>query len=131
MADENENGATGELLATETPIEAPAPKKQRAPRRSKAEMAAASTAKSPKVSKKRAVKTEAVPAPAETAVAKATAKGRTKSSSPIVVPAATSVAASDDMADLVQLEQENKQLRLALAEKLRAENADLRKRLDA
>jgi hypothetical protein len=33
------------------------------------------------------------------------------------------------MVDLIQLEEENKRLRAALAEKLRAENADLRKRL--
>jgi hypothetical protein len=33
------------------------------------------------------------------------------------------------MADLIQLEEENKSLRRNLADKLRAENADLRKRL--
>ncbi|MBB3979756.1 cell division protein ZapA (FtsZ GTPase activity inhibitor) [Rhizobium azooxidifex] len=33
------------------------------------------------------------------------------------------------MADLLQLEEENRNLRKQLAEKLRAENADLRKRL--
>lgn len=38
-------------------------------------------------------------------------------------------AASDEMEDLLQLEQENQRLRKLLAEKLRAENADLRKRL--
>ncbi|QFI69477.1 hypothetical protein EKH55_4603 [Sinorhizobium alkalisoli] len=37
--------------------------------------------------------------------------------------------AGDDLADLVQLEEENQRLRKLLAEKLRAENADLRKRL--
>ncbi|AHK47191.1 putative SyrB-like regulator (plasmid) [Ensifer adhaerens OV14] len=35
----------------------------------------------------------------------------------------------DEMADLIQLEEENKRLRKTLADKLRAENADLRKRL--
>uniref|UniRef100_UPI003F49ACE3 SyrB-like regulator n=1 Tax=Ensifer adhaerens TaxID=106592 RepID=UPI003F49ACE3 len=35
----------------------------------------------------------------------------------------------DEIADLLQLEKENARLRKALAEKLRAENADLRKRL--
>ena len=35
----------------------------------------------------------------------------------------------DGIADLLQLEEENARLRKALAEKLRAENADLRKRL--
>jgi putative transposase len=37
--------------------------------------------------------------------------------------------AGDEFADLVQLEEENQRLRKILAEKLRAENADLRKRL--
>ncbi|NTF97901.1 transposase [Rhizobium rhizogenes] len=37
--------------------------------------------------------------------------------------------AGDEFADLVQLEQENQRLRKILAEKLRAENAELRKRL--
>lgn len=35
----------------------------------------------------------------------------------------------DELADLVQLEEENQRLRKRLAEKLRAENAELRKRL--
>jgi putative transposase len=39
------------------------------------------------------------------------------------------VAAGDELADLVQLEAENQRLRKILAEKLRAENAELRKRL--
>jgi hypothetical protein len=50
---------------------------------------------------------------------------------PRTVQAATvpSVAAFDEFADLLQLEEENQRLRKLLAEKLRAENADLRKRL--
>lgn len=43
---------------------------------------------------------------------------------------APSPAAIDEMADLLQLEEENRRLRKLLAEKLRAENADLRKRLN-
>ncbi|MFC0808568.1 transposase [Ensifer sp. P24N7] len=39
------------------------------------------------------------------------------------------VPAGDELADLVQLEEENQRLRKRLAEKLRAENAELRKRL--
>lgn len=38
-------------------------------------------------------------------------------------------SAGDEMADLLQLEEENQKLRRLLAEKLRAENADLRKKL--
>jgi putative transposase len=36
---------------------------------------------------------------------------------------------TDEFEDLIKLEEENKNLRKALSEKLRAENADLRKRL--
>jgi hypothetical protein len=46
----------------------------------------------------------------------------------VAVPEAVA-AASYEMADLLQLEEENQKLRKLLAEKLRAENADLRKRL--
>lgn len=38
-------------------------------------------------------------------------------------------AAGDEMTDILQLEEENQRLRKQLAERLRAENADLRKRL--
>ncbi|WP_422921339.1 transcriptional regulator [Rhizobium ruizarguesonis] len=41
-----------------------------------------------------------------------------------------SVAAVDEISDLLQLKEENQRLRKLLAEKLRAENADLRKRLN-
>ncbi|ASY60887.1 hypothetical protein SJ05684_a40180 (plasmid) [Sinorhizobium sojae CCBAU 05684] len=37
--------------------------------------------------------------------------------------------AGDDLADLIQLEKENLRLRNLLSDKLRAENAELRKRL--
>ena len=39
------------------------------------------------------------------------------------------VAAGDELADLVQLEKENQRLRKLLADKLRVENSELRKRL--
>jgi putative transposase len=45
------------------------------------------------------------------------------------VAEASVITARDEMDDLIQLEAENKQLRQALGEKLRQENADLRKRL--
>jgi hypothetical protein len=46
------------------------------------------------------------------------------------VPAvAVPASAADEMADLLQLEEENQKLRKLLAERLRAENADLRKKL--
>jgi hypothetical protein len=51
---------------------------------------------------------------------------------PKAVQAATepTVATVDEFADLLQLEEENQRLRKLLSEKLRAENADLRKRLN-
>ncbi|MGZ2433716.1 hypothetical protein ACVITL_004773 [Rhizobium pisi] len=48
----------------------------------------------------------------------------------VSIAAAPSVAAVDEISDLLQLEEENRKLRKLLAEKLRAENADLRKRLN-
>lgn len=58
--------------------------------------------------------------------AKATVEPPVESAPQAVSPI---TAAGDEMADLLQLEQENQRLRKLLAEKLRAENADLRKRL--
>jgi len=43
--------------------------------------------------------------------------------------AVETTSVGDEMADLLQLEEENQKLRRLLAEKLRAENADLRKKL--
>lgn len=43
---------------------------------------------------------------------------------------ASSISAIDEINELLQLEEENQKLRKMLAEKLRAENADLRKRLN-
>lgn len=145
MADDKDTGATSAVLAP-VPAEAPVVKKQRAPRRSKAEIEATlstspTTVKSPTVRKKRAAPVEAAPAVVKTPVAK-TAKvtgakgpGKTKAVSPAKAPvkaaAKSKVTASDGIADLIQLEAENKKLRKALAEKLRSENADLRKRLGA
>ncbi|MBO9102008.1 MULTISPECIES: SyrB-like regulator [Rhizobium] len=134
MADETETGAQIDVVAPETPTEAPASKKQRAPRRSKAEIEAAAAAKTPKVRQKRIGKAEAAPVSGTTTVAAATKKTVAKgpaNAKPVSQPATppAPLNAADEMADLLQLEEENKKLRQALAEKLRAENADLRKRL--
>ncbi|MGO6748231.1 SyrB-like regulator [Rhizobium ruizarguesonis] len=139
----HETGASNEVVMTDKPSEMPVAKKQRAPRRSKADIesalaaaAIATTAKSPKVRKKRAAQAKAAsvsletPAPATT-TKKTQIKGarKTEPVSQLEVPAIAPVTASDEIADLIQLEEENKRLRAALAEKLRAENADPRKRL--
>ncbi|MCW0001522.1 transposase [Pararhizobium sp. YC-54] len=54
-----------------------------------------------------------------------------RAATPAPEPTAKAEASSgiDTLADLVALEEENQRLRLQLAEKLRAENAELRKRL--
>ncbi|WP_457588971.1 SyrB-like regulator [Ensifer canadensis] len=59
-------------------------------------------------------------------VAKSTGKARATKQR-VETPAPDPVL--DDIADLLQLEEENVRLRKALSQKLRAENADLRKRL--
>lgn len=117
----------------ETPI---ATKKPRKPRAKKAalETAPADVAAEPVVvpavaaaaaeKPKRGRKTKAI---AETV---ATKRAPVKAAPKTVKKAPASPAkASDDMADLLQLEEENQKLRKLLSEKLRAENADLRKRL--
>ena len=134
MADPTETGAEMDVVATEVPTEAPMLKKPRAPRRSKAEIDAAAAAKSSKARQKRNSPTVIVPESGSTTVAAATKKMVAKgpaNAKPVRQPATPPalMTASDEMADLLQLEEENKKLRQALAEKLRAENADLRKRL--
>ncbi|PCK76873.1 transcriptional regulator [Rhizobium sophoriradicis] len=47
----------------------------------------------------------------------------------VTTTSAAPMVGIDEMADLLQLEEENQRLRKLLAEKLRAENADLRKKL--
>lgn len=141
MADEKDTGATSAISAPVS-AEAPVVKKQRAPRRSKAEIEAAlttstTTVKSPKVRAKRATQVEAAPVVVEKPAAKVAKKtvtkaaGKTKAVSQAKAPTKSPVRVADGIADLIKLEEENKQLRKALAEKLRTENADLRKRLGA
>lgn len=130
MADETTTVETSDAAAAT----APAPKKQRAPRRSKAAVEVAVTAqpaKTEKAVKKRAPKaTEPTASVSEKPAKGPTRKGRAAIAKPVKAAAArTPVSAADEMADLLQLEEENKRLRQALAEKLRAENTSLRKRL--
>ncbi|PSS60573.1 SyrB-like regulator [Ensifer sp. NM-2] len=128
MADENNI----ELTETTAPAELP-PKKRRGPRpknvasETTAEAPGANVAQPARGRRKRSEKSEDAPAPTTTK-AKNTAKGagKTQTPKPATEPPAP---VFDDIADLLQLEEENARLRKALAEKLRAENADLRKRL--
>ncbi|WFU06975.1 SyrB-like regulator (plasmid) [Rhizobium sp. CB3171] len=143
MADENNTGSITDMADTNIPAKTPAPKKQRAPRRPKVAAEAAGNtqvakpAKAPRGRRKRSEQpADTKSEPVEMQVADISVKERTKdtaakstaqqSEQKVTTPV---VSARDEMADLIQLEEENKRLRKLLAEKLRAENADLRKRL--
>ncbi|MBY3259646.1 transcriptional regulator [Rhizobium laguerreae] len=133
MADETDTATSADApIVVEAPI---APKKQRKPRAKKAaalETASADTTAEPAAAlagvaggvKRRGRKTKVIEAAAS-------AKRAPVRRAPKTVQAAAPapMTAIDEMADLLQLEEENQRLRKLLAEKLRAENADLRKRL--
>ncbi|MBX4865331.1 transcriptional regulator [Rhizobium bangladeshense] len=131
MADETDTATSADVpTVVETPI---APKKQRKPRAKKAaalETASADTTAEPAALagaggvKRRGRKTKVV----EAAASAKRAPVRRAPKAVQTAPAAP-MTAIDEMADLLQLEEENQRLRKLLAEKLRAENADLRKRL--
>lgn len=134
MADENETSPAIEGAEASAPVAAVEPKKQRKPRQKKivAEAAAPSSpavVKSPRQKRgAQSVDTKAIntPAVAESKPGRGRKAGpQTKAATP--PPAAEKAA--DEMGDLIALEAENKRLRQALSEKLRAENADLRKKL--
>ena len=138
MADDNNTASITEGAAATTSAEAPAPKKTRGPRRQKAaaDVAPAPVVKSPRGRRKKVEEPASEQKPAaSTTTATAKAKGAVKqgrrlgAQKQVTKTAPASVSARDDMADLIQLEEENSRLRKTLAEKLRSENADLRKRL--
>ncbi|WP_174021926.1 SyrB-like regulator (plasmid) [Agrobacterium fabrum] len=134
MADETPIEASA---ATETPAPTLAEKKSRKPRTPKAvsegSTVDATSASVEKPAKKTRAKrgSKVVPVKAEKPVAtpKAAASRAPRVAAAASGPVATYVDVIDDIADLIKLEEENKQLRKELSEKLRAENADLRKRL--
>lgn len=116
---------------------APPEKKTRAPRQLKTiAEAAASTSMSAPVKKPRGHRKKVEegnvlpPVPVATekvARAKSAEKKQPAKRGPRKVE--TTAPASDDFADLLKLEEENQKLRKALSDKLRAENAELRKKL--
>ncbi len=132
MADESNT----EIVETAPAAEVAPPKKRRGPRPKNVVADAAAeppaAAQPARGRKKRADKSAdgnlsvAAPAVATTKAGKVAAKTR-KAKQPTATTAPTPVL--DGIADLLQLEEENARLRKALAEKLRAENAELRKRL--
>ncbi len=127
MADENNTMTNTEAAAViETPLAA---KKSRKPR---AKKTASDVTSAEAVSQKASGTPEKKRGRKPNSMASATtAKAPRVVRDPKVVPAApASSTASDEMADLLRLEEENQRLRKLLAEKLRAENADLRKKLN-
>ncbi|MBY5870370.1 transcriptional regulator [Rhizobium leguminosarum] len=131
MADENDTMTNANTPAAAAPD---VPKKVRKPRAKKvvpatapvtvsAEPAVASGAAAGKQKRGRKAKPDEGTPSAKRAPVKRASKA-------VSTAAAPSVAAVDEIADLLQLEEENQRLRKLLAEKLRAENADLRKRLN-
>lgn len=127
MADETLN----EVVSTEP--DAAAVKKQRAPRRSKVASevkVADAPSKAEIVVKERKQRGGKVRQPVvATRNGPVGANGKGVTAKPVKAVANTAGSAKDEMAELLQLEEENKRLRRTLADKLRAENADLRKRL--
>ncbi|MGR8965010.1 transcriptional regulator (plasmid) [Rhizobium leguminosarum] len=132
MADETETITNANVpTVVETPI---APKKQRKPRAKKAaalETAPADAAAEPAAAltgagggKRRGRKAKVIEAASSAKPARVSRAPKAEQTA-----SAAPMAAIDEMADLLQLEEENQRLRKLLAEKLRAENADLRKRL--
>nr|CAD6437914.1 transcriptional regulator [Rhizobium sp. Q54] len=139
MADQNNTIASADTIANvdalpkvDAPaaVEAePAPKKQRKPRMKKVspENAGAETAAQPdgvNNQKKRGRKPKAL---RDASAAKREPVERPRKNDEATAVEGTSVG--EEMADLLQLEEENQRLRKLLTEKLRAENADLRKKL--
>ncbi|MBY2967336.1 transcriptional regulator [Rhizobium leguminosarum] len=131
MADENATMINADTPAAAAPD---VPKKVRKPRAKKAvpetasvavsvQPAAASNATAGKQKRGRKAKSDEGATSARRAPVKRAPRA-------VQTATAPSVAAVDEFADLLQLEEENQKLRKLLAEKLRAENADLRKRLN-
>jgi hypothetical protein len=146
MADDNEMSVADVAVENAPQADAPVEKKQRAPRRSKIEIAEAKAASASKPEKSPKAKAVRQKRGANTAAKTLTVNAKTAGDAPesdsftsaaksdVVEQSAPAsylpAMASDEMADLIALEEENQKLRKTLAEKLRAENADLRKRLE-
>ncbi|WP_331375622.1 transposase [Sinorhizobium chiapasense] len=150
MADETNTGPIVATIATDAELKAPTAKKQRSPRPQKAASepvqasSKASAAKPRRYSEQE--KSEKLKLIETQVQGNSTLKDAIKSAGiseqtyyhwkgaakPIEqkdTKGIKPVLAGDELADLVQLEEENQRLRTLLADKLRAENAELRKRL--
>ncbi|WP_046119100.1 transposase [Ensifer aridi] len=148
MADESNAAQVAAAVATDAEVRTPAGKKRRSPRPQKA---AFEPAQSKTPAAKRRAYTEQEKSEKLKLIATQVSDGSTlkdaiksagiseqtyyqwKGAAKPVEQKGTKgtkpLPAGDELADLVQLEEENQRLRKLLAEKLRAENAELRKRL--
>jgi putative transposase len=138
MADETSMSPTADTAPAEAPA-ALKEKKTRAPRKPKTSSAVADTSVSTAAKKtrgpgrKKAVASEAAvrapiaKTPDTSKTPAVTGKAQPAKRAPRKVEAAP--AAIDGFSELLKLEEENQKLREALSEKLRAENAELRKKL--
>lgn len=133
MADEMNTGVNAET-ATAMPVA----KKTRGPNRKKpaAEAVAATTTAEAPAKKTRAKRGEKAAAAQLVKAAKAEkATKAPRAAATVTKPVTTApapvaaAAASDEFSDLLKLEEENRLLRKELGDKLRAENADLKKKL--
>ncbi|MCR6502058.1 transcriptional regulator [Shinella sp. CPCC 101442] len=132
MADEIDTKSNADVAtAVETPI---VPKKQRKPRAKKvaletapSEVATEAGVVSSRIAGKQKPGRKPRSVETEGGVKRAPIKRGPKTAKTTTVAPPTPI---DEMADLLELEAENQKLRKLLAEKLRAENADLRKRLN-
>jgi hypothetical protein len=134
MADENTIENASLNAVAETTGETPTVKKTRGPGRSRlareAKIAAeAASAVEPPVKKTRAKRGSKSAAKAIETTESAAVKTRAPRGRAASKVAQAGAVSTDEFADLLALEQENLALRKQLSEKLRAENADLRKRL--
>ena len=133
MPDENNTEDMNETSATIAAEDVPKVKKTRQARKPK--VAAETISSDDMAASEKPVKKTRAKRGSKTGVAKpskATARTSvvsTAASDTSTETEATAVEFDDGFADLIKLEEENRSLRKQLSEKLRAENADLRKRL--
>ncbi len=139
MADETSMSPAADTPPVEAPA-APKEKKTRTPRKPKAASEAVVGASVSAPAKKTRGPGKKKPATSEVTVSAPVAKAPAASKKPAAIAnaqpakrgaskAEAAPASVDGFSELLKLEEENQKLRKALSEKLRAENAELRKKL--
>lgn len=153
MADESETGPIAPIAVTDAEEKKPAVKKQRSSRPKKTPTGAVGTAskatavtprtakfrkysEQEKIEKLKLIETQVAEGKStlsdavdSAGISEQTFYNWKRAVKPVDQSDVKSAPAGDELADLVQLEEENKRLRRLLGEKLRTENAELRRRL--